>query len=704
MFIPVALRRLIFASMTVWPPLASAQAVSSSLANWELGAALAGLGVVSGLWLREQRKHRRETTYLHAIEAAFQESEARFERAAVGIALGTCEGRYLRANPQFLKITGYSESELLQRKVSELTHPADRTDNERLLAGLFEDGDDAASMEKRILRRDGDNVWVNASLSLVRSTHHANKFMEVIEDISARRHAEAVLRESESRLRTILGALEEGIVMHAADGSLLDCNDAIHRMFGMSREDFMRLSFDSGIVEFVHADGSPRASDTLPAIMAQQTGKPQHGLVSFRRNDEIRTLWVKSEPMRRDGQDSIYAIITTAADITESRANEARIAYLAHHDSLTGLPNRALLRDRLHQALVRAERERNGVALLCLDLDRFKTINDSLGHAAGDQLLRVIAERVQHCVRKSDTVCRQGGDEFIIVLQDLNEAEAPARVAEKVIERIAEPFEIDGQSITTSFSIGIAVYPNDGIDADSLVKNADTAMYHAKECGRNTYRFFTEAMNANALERLRLENQLRHALERGELVLHYQPQVSIADGSIVGAEALIRWNNPLLGLVPPARFIPIAEESGMILPIGAWVIREACRQARVWDAEGLPPIMMAVNLSALQFFRDDIVATVRNALRETGQPPELLELELTESLLMENTEEALSSIRQLKALGVRLAIDDFGIGYSCLSYLKRLAVDRLKIDQSFVRDVAHDADDAAIVSTLLQIG
>ena len=773
-----------------------------------------------------------DLTVHKATEAALEDSETRFrssfEQAAVGMSMCSLSGRYLRVNRRFAEVSGYSEAELLEMDFRALTHPNDRERNDLALRSLLEDAGEAIALEKRLLRADGGMVWVNLTVSVVRSLRReATQFMEVIEDITQRKRAESVLRESESRLRTIVGSLEEGIVMRDLSGEVIDCNEAAARIFGVSMSTLRQMRLDSPDFEYFGADGSRRHTDTLPPLRALGSGRPHRDTAALRRPDgQVRWLSIKSEPLQRDSDGSIYAVVTTATDITERRqseeelrlaatvfensveailvadkdkrvlrvnraftevtglradevlgqsaailgsgrhdsefyaniwqaiadngfwqgevwntrkngkpfpewlsisavrdaqgdtthyvavfsditerkANEARIAYLAHHDPLTGLPNRTLLQDRLQIALIRANRERSMVGLLFLDLDRFKTINDSLGHHAGDRLLQSIAERLRKCVRESDTVCRQGGDEFIIVLQDLVDPESPARVAEKILSRITEPFEIDGHMIGTSFSIGIAIYPNDGHDADVLMKNADTAMYHAKEGGRNTYRFFTEAMNANALERLQLENSLRQALERNELMLHYQPQVSLADGSVVGAEALIRWHNPQLGFVPPGRFIPIAEESGLIMPIGEWVIREACRQARQWTDEGLPPITMAVNLSALQFRRGDIVATVRKALAETGHNPELLELELTESLLMENAEEVMSAIKQLKSLGIRLSIDDFGTGYSSLAYLKRLEVDRLKIDQSFVRDVPGDLDDAAIVRAVVQLG
>jgi len=343
------------------------------------------------------------------------------------------------------------------------------------------------------------------------------------------------------------------------------------------------------------------------------------------------------------------------------------------------------------------------VALMFLDLDRFKTINDSLGHPVGDALLLAVVERLKTCVRDSDTISRQGGDEFIILLNDVRDSEAASRVADKIHQRMSEPILLANQSLISSFSIGIALYPDDGEDFDSLMQKADTAMYHAKESGRNSHRFFTEQMNRKVVEHMTLETQLRRALERNEFVLHYQPQLNLHEGTIIGVEALIRWNNPESGLVPPCKFIPVAEDSGLIVPIGAWVINEACRQAKAWQNAGLPPFVVAVNLSAVQFRQHDLINTVINALVLSDLDSQWLELELTESILIQDAEATLDLVRRLKALGVKLSVDDFGTGYSSLAYLKRFAVDKLKIDQSFIRDLVADPDDAAIVRAIIQM-
>jgi diguanylate cyclase (GGDEF)-like protein/PAS domain S-box-containing protein len=421
-----------------------------------------------------------------------------------------------------------------------------------------------------------------------------------------------------------------------------------------------------------------------------------------KRDGSLIDLSMTLAPLR-DANGQINGSLAIATDISERKMVEKKIEFLAYRDVLTGLPNRLLLHDRFEQAIAFADRDATKVALLFLDLDNFKTINDSLGHGVGDYLLKEIAVRLGECVRDTDTISRQGGDEFLIVLPDLRGADAITPVLLKIRDQLQTPFLIEGHELTTSVSIGIAIHPDDGRDFDTLLKKADTAMYRAKDGGRNSYRFFDEQMNIEAVEHLSLKNGLRRAIARDEFVLHYQPQIDLVTGAVVGVEALIRWNHPDLGLIPPGRFIPVAEDSGLIVPIGEWVLCEACRQAVAWQAAGLPAMVMAVNLSAVQFKRGDVEQTVMLALRESGFDPNFLELELTESILIHNTEQVLASVQRLKLLGVRLSIDDFGTGYSSLSYLKRFAVDKLKIDQSFIRDLATDEDDAAIILAIIQM-
>lgn len=395
--------------------------------------------------------------------------------------------------------------------------------------------------------------------------------------------------------------------------------------------------------------------------------------------------------------------IGSVQDITQSKVSEERIQFLAFHDTLTKLPNRRLAKDHMDLAMAYADRLRAKAAVLFIDLDKFKSINDSLGHQAGDDLLVGVANRLRECVRDTETICRQGGDEFLIILNAVPDTDAISKVADKILEKMAVPFNLEGHQVFSGMSIGVAVYPDDGNDFEILVKAADTAMYHAKEAGRNTYRFYTEHMNVETTSHLKARNDLRQALEHGEFVLHYQPQVDINNAETVGAEALIRWNHPQRGLVPAQDIIPAAEESGLIIPIGQWVLKEACKQAAAWHKAGSSNLVVTVNLSLAQFKRGDLENSVMLALSESGLDPKYLELELTESVLTEDREHALTVLQRLKALGVKLSIDDFGSGYSNLSYLKKAAVDKLKIDPSLTRDLASNKEDEAIVRAIIQM-
>ncbi|MCG2584853.1 bifunctional diguanylate cyclase/phosphodiesterase [Massilia sp. TS11] len=390
-------------------------------------------------------------------------------------------------------------------------------------------------------------------------------------------------------------------------------------------------------------------------------------------------------------------------EVSERKQAENRAAYLAYHDALTELPNRLLLRDRAELAIGRAARTRGHVVLAYVDLDHFKTVNDSLGHERGDQLLRLAARRFQQHVRSVDTLSRMGGDEFAVILPDLLAPEQAMPVLGRLLEVLSEPYDLGGERAVVSASMGIAVYPEDGRDFDTLLKRADMAMYRAKAAGRNTYRFYDEQMNSEASEQLAISNGLRDALTRGDFEIHYQPQFDLASGRLEAAEALIRWRLPNGELVPPLRFIPVAEDTALIVPIGAWLVEQVCQQAMAWQRAGLGALRIAVNLSAVQFARPGLVEMIKGALARSGLDPALLELELTESILIRDTDHVLDTVRQLKALGLTLAVDDFGTGYSSLQYLRRFAVDRLKIDKSFVADLAVSADAVAIVRAVIDM-
>jgi len=393
----------------------------------------------------------------------------------------------------------------------------------------------------------------------------------------------------------------------------------------------------------------------------------------------------------------------TLEDITDRKVAENQVQFLAYYDALTELPNRTLLRDRLGKALAGSLRRKDKVAVLFLDLDRFKVINDSLGHSFGDLLLRKIADRLKSQVREQDTVARVGGDEFLVVLTDVKDGTDAAIAAEKIMDAMIAELVIQGRSFSVSCSMGISIFPEHGADSETLIKNADAAMYSAKESGRNTFQFFSEKMNAEVVERLTLEHGLRAALDKKEFFLVYQPQMDMATGTIVGFEALLRWQHPELGTIAPDRFMGIAENSGLILPIGAWVLRTACSQARKWQDEGLCATPVAVNVSAVQFRQPGFREVVSRVLSETGLACQYLELEVTESLLLSNADMTSSVLRELKGMGLKLAIDDFGTGYSSLSYLKQFPFSKLKIDRSFIRDVAVNSDDAAITTAIISM-
>ena len=389
--------------------------------------------------------------------------------------------------------------------------------------------------------------------------------------------------------------------------------------------------------------------------------------------------------------------------LIRERALYAEISRLARQDALTGLPNRTLLLDRVAAAIASAQRHQHRLAVIFLDLDRFKHVNDSLGHGVGDRLLRSAAARLSGAVRASDTVSRQGGDEFVILLSEVQNRDDVAVAAAKIVAALAQPHRVGQHELFVTASLGIAVYDEDGADAETLIKNADVAMYHAKDHGRDNFQFFTPEMNARIVERQALEGNLRRALERREFLLYYQPKVDLATGRMIGAEALIRWQHPVRGLLQPQRFVPVAEDSGLIVPIGQWVLHEACRQAREWQAAGLRPVPIAVNISALEFRSKGFLERVRRTLEETGLEPRFLELELTESVLMESVDATAEVLRELKGMGLHLAVDDFGTGYSSLSYLMQFPIDALKVDQSFVREIAPD-DGSPIITAVISMG
>ncbi|KRB84615.1 hypothetical protein ASE07_04255 [Noviherbaspirillum sp. Root189] len=515
---------------------------------------------------------------------------------------------------------------------------------------------------------------------------------------AAREKAERDLRATEEKLSSILDSIDN-VVWSASDKGFIYLNSIAEKLYGRPLEQF----FDNRNTwfEVIHPEDRERIRDAHHRLAVTATFTGEYRIV--RPDDSVRWVEERARAIRSsDGKLLRYDGIVI--DISKRKEYEARIEYLADHDALTSLANRNLLADRIMQAMAHARRSGDMLALLFLDLDRFKSVNDSFGHSLGDSLLLEVAGRLKHVVREGDTVARQGGDEFIILLTDVQRPQDVTAVAQKIFEAFSTPFHVQGHELFISTSIGATMFPDDGDDIQALLRNADTAMYRAKDEHGNAFQFYSREMSERALERAELESALRRALDRNEFELFYQPKVDGMSGRIIGAEALIRWHHPVLGMVSPTRFIPMAEEIGLIVPIGDWVIHTACAQNKAWQDAGLRPISVSVNLSARQFNQEGLVDSIAEALCSMGLDAKHLQLELTESMVMNSAELFITKLQELKDLGVQLSIDDFGTGYSSLSYLKRFPLHQLKIDQSFVRDIATDADDAAITSTVISLG
>lgn len=515
----------------------------------------------------------------------------------------------------------------------------------------------------------------------------------VIRDITQRKHQEAELR----LWAKVFEGSNEAIMILDDQFRIVLVNKTYEKMMGFSAEDVLGVDAAQ-----IGASQHPRGFFRNLIAILNERGAWLGELSNRRKNGETFPSWFSiSRVLGSDGQIENYIAIFT--DISERKKSRERLDFLAHHDSLTELPNRTLLNDRLEMAINTAKRRQEKVGLLFIDLDRFKNINDSLGHAAGDQILRQTALRLKKVIRNDDTVARLGGDEFVVLLPRVHDERDLAEVAIKVREELLKPYLVEEMPLHLSPSIGIAIYPEDGSSPSELIKNADAAMYLAKEKGRNNYQFYTPLLNSRTLDRLKLEYDLRQALELGQLELHYQPQMDATNQQLYGAEALIRWRHPERGLVQPNDFIPLAEEIGLIIPIGNWVIAEAARQVTRWQAEGAISLVVSVNISALQFHQPGFMAEVQTIMDDAGAAPQSLELELTESMLMSDMDASIEVLQKFRDLGYRIAIDDFGTGFSCLNYLRRLPVNILKIDQSFVRDMQSDEASLAIVSYIIRL-
>ena len=621
-----------------------------------------------------------------------------FENAIEGIYQTTVDGRYLRVNPALARIYGYRS-------------PTDLTDNLTDIAGqlyvdpgkreafahLMATRDVVTNFEARVFRRDGSIIWIAENARCVRDAAGRIRYYEgTVQDITERKQQEEKIR----LLATVFESVADGILIVDPDMTVQAVNPAYEMMTDFQPEELLNrplVLFAPGSHERSFIDDIWRA--------ARRDGRWQGEVTSFRHSGDAFAASLSVTAVRAPGG-ALEHYVLTLADISQRKYQEHQIRYQASFDRLTDLPNRWLVCERLEEAITRAQRMRTKVAVAFLDLNRFKQVNDTLGHHAGDDLLKLVAKRLRNCTRVSDTVGRLGGDEFLIVAPDAADRASGARLVEKILYSMGEPFAVHNQELFCGASIGVAFYPDDGETADQLLRNADLAMYHAKRNPECKFVFYEDGMRERTGFTLGLESDLRRAAVTGdEFELHFQPKVEMEHGSrkVIGAEALIRWRHPNRGLVSPAEFIPLAEETGLIWEIGAWTLKDACRRLSGWIAAGLDIASVSVNLSPRQFQDARLVSFVRDVVETTGVPPERLELELTEGAMIGDIEKAVTILHGLKDIGVRLSIDDFGTGYSSLAYLKRFPINTLKIDRSFVRDIVQSATDPAIVGTIVNL-
>ena len=649
------------------------------------------------------REQQRRTAQEALIEKE-RHFRAYFEQAVIGMAATSPEKGWVEVNDAMCAMLGYARDELLTKTWLDLTHPEDRSDNLGLLNEMRSGGLDSAILDKRYIHKAGHVVHAHIALQAVRHADHTLHYVVLLmEDVSARKHHEDML----GRLAKILDESSDEIYMlDARTHRFLFANTGAQRNLGYSIEDLRALS---------PPDIEPRLSrEDFMKLVSSLQGAGNDGA---RREGEHRrkdgTVYPIEARLHLSLNDDSPVIVAIVQDTTERRRLEARLRHQATHDALTGLANRAFFHEVLEKAMARARRHHTLMAVLFVELDAFKDINDSLGHEYGDQLLQEIARRLTSGLRREDwvarpddLVARQGGDEFTILLQDLASVDDITRITDRLLGEIARPLPLKETSVHVTASIGITVFPFDDADSEGLLRNADVAMYKAKEAGGNIYAFYAAAMSAEIKERRAIEDGLRRALENNQLLLYYQPQIDLRTGEVAGVEALIRWQHPERGLIAPGAFITIAEESGLIVALGEWVLKNACLQNQRWKARGLVGLRIAVNLSARQFKEHDLLATVTRILTETGLDPatDLLELEVTESTLMDDMGKAAATLAALRDMGLKIALDDFGTGYSSLNYLKRFRINTLKIDQSFVRDIARNTEGAAIASVIITLG
>lgn len=638
-------------------------------------------------WLGEELLRQR-------VEQKFR---ALLESAPDGILVFNQENKIILVNAQVEKLFGYKRDELINQNLNLiLPESVDKLYGKNENINVSRQINQYLGESKELIGKHkfGQKIPLEISLSPF-ETDEGILISGVVRDVTARKLAESELR----RAATVFENTNEGIIITDKDQTVLAVNQAFTKITGYASYEILGKKPSMLRCKVISKEFN---AEQLAALETQGQWR---GEVRNRRKDGESYPVLENVSVVKDNQDNVVNYITVFSDISVIKKSEERLNYLAHHDALTNLPNRLLFGANLDRAIEHAKRYKQKVALLFLDLDRFKIINDTLGHSYGDVLLQTTGSRIVECVRREDTVARLGGDEFTIVMSAIANAEDAAKLAKKVIDKIFEPISVEGQEIVTSASIGISIYPDDALDAETLIKAADTAMYHAKELGKNNFQFYTQALTDKVYEHLSIERGLRSALMNNELKLYYQPLVSLINNQIVGFEALIRWHHPEKGLISPDLFIGVAEESGLINEIGEWVLRNVCHQIQYWRQQGLPPVRVSVNLSGKQVLHEAAVHALEKILDSASvQPQEMpLDLEITESVL-QTAEKSVANLTRLKAKGVRLAIDDFGTGYSSLAHIKHLPIDIIKIDRSFVRDIAKDPDDEAIAAAIIAMG
>ncbi|WP_105385135.1 putative bifunctional diguanylate cyclase/phosphodiesterase [Neorhizobium alkalisoli] len=603
-------------------------------------------------------------------------------------------GRYLQVWTKHPETLAATEEYLLGRTLDEVLPPEEAA----IALQAIREADERGASDGhtiRIVQHNGETRWYEHYIAKSPGSKPSNQtFLALSRDITERKQVERVLDEARTRLLTVLQTIPDMVWLKDVDGVYLLCNHAFERLVGKSEPEIIgKTDFD-----LFDADRARVLRETDLAAMSASNAFVNEEWVTSGDSGQSILLERRKVPII-DAEGRTTGILGVARDITELNSSREKIYRMAFYDSLTSLPNRALFQERLGQLVAGRSSERQRAGIMMIDLDHFKTINDTMGHPVGDELLCEAARRFQTSVRAGDTVARLSGDEFAILLPDIRQGEELADIARKMLETFDEPFLLNGKEVFVSCSIGVALHPDDSTDADDLLKYADSAMYSAKRLERGSFQFYSKELTASAQERLMLGSELRRAIERGELEVHYQPKVLLANNMMIGSEALLRWHHRQMGMVPPARFIPVAEDIGLIVDLGRWVLREACQTAAELNAEGLPPHKVAINLSPKQFQRLGLVKTIADILEETACRPEWIEVEITESLLLDQEDETLRTLSALRAMGISIAIDDFGTGYSALSYLARFPIDTLKIDRSFINSV--DKRSAELVKAIL---